>query len=194
MRYYLFLFFCLGNLISGAQQLFPTISKDNTVKPSQEQIQLNEAVIVSTRLFANDTMRYHYNQMKYYVKIILPYVDTAVSMFREIDATTADMSNRKRRIYIRSKEKEIKIHFEDRLSSLNITQGRLLVKLINRQLSVNCYDIVRELKNPITAAYYQSIARLNGINLNEEYDPEENRDLEMIMRNLGYDRPEKIEK
>ena len=186
MKHFVLLFFCFLSLESLGQQLFPTIPKDNSSKPSQEQIQLNEAVIISTRLFLNDTSRYRYNQMKHYVKMILPYVDTAVTMFNEIDRHTADMSKRNKRKYIRSKEREIKTNFEDRLSSLNITQGRLLVKLINRQLSVNCYDIVRELKNPITAAYYQSVARLNGINLNEDYLPEENRDLEMIMRTLGY--------
>ncbi len=186
MKYFAFLFSCFLSLKSSGQQLFPTIPKENSSKSAQEQIQLNEAVIISTRLFLNDTSRYRYNQMKHYVKMILPYVDTAVKMFNEIDTYTADMSRRNKRKYIRSKEKEIKANFEDRLSTLNITQGRLLVKLINRQLTVNCYDIVRELKNPVTAAYYQSVARLNGINLNEDYLPEENRDLEMIMRTLGY--------
>ncbi len=188
MNYKLFILFFFVALQSQAQQLFPTISNDSKTKPPQESIILNEAVIVSTRTFANDTSRYKYNQMKHYVKMILPYVDAAVKLFSEIDNTTKDMSKKNRRKYIRSKEKEIKINFEDKLSSLNITQGRLLVKLINRQLEINCYDIVRELKNPITAAYYQSVARLNGINLNEDYVPEENHDLEIIMRNLGYEK------
>lgn len=175
------------SLQTQAQQLFPTISKDDQ-QPPQSQIQLNEAVIVSTRIFTNDTARYNYNQMKHYVKMILPYVDAAVTMFNQIEESTKDMSKRNRRQYIRSKEKEIKTNFEDKLSSLNITQGRLLVKLINRQLDVNCYSIVKELKNPITAAYYQSVARLNGINLNEDYVADDNRELEMIMRNLGYEK------
>jgi len=169
-----------------SQQLFPTISKQDNAGPQEEQIQLNEAVIISTRLFTNDTARYHYNQMKHYVKMILPYVDTAVKMFNQIESTTAEMSKKNKRKYIKSQEKDIKVNFEDRIKSLNITQGRLLVKLINRQLKLNCYSIVRELKNPLTATYYQSVARLNGINLNEDYNPEENNELEMIMRSLGY--------
>jgi hypothetical protein len=183
----LFVFiFMMAFLSSQSQQLFPTITKGSSTASSTEQIQLNEAVIVSTRLFLNDTARYQYNQMKHYVKMILPYVDTAVKMFHDINTNTKDMSNKNRRNYIKSQENVIKTNFEDKLSSLNITEGRLLVKLINRQLNENCYEIVRVLKNPIQAAYYQSLARLNGINLNEDYNPEENRDLEMIMRNLGY--------
>ncbi len=184
------LFFCFLVLFGSslhAQQFFPTIS-GNQQSGKDEQIQLNEAIIVSSRLFTNDTARYHYNQLKHYVKMILPFVDTAVSMFSGIEQTTSTMSNRNRRKYIRSKEQDIKVNFEDRLRKLNITQGRLLVKLINRQLSMNCYTIVRDLKSPVAAAYYQTAARINGINLNEDYNPEDNRDLEMIMRNLGYER------
>lgn len=186
MKYILFLLGLITLQSASAQQLFPTINKNEDYQPPKDEIQLNEAVIVSTRLFANDTARYQYNQMKHYVKMILPYVDIAVKMFEDIDIATKEMSKKNRRKYIRTKEKEIKLNFEDKLASLNVTQGRLLVKLINRQLDVNCYSIVKELKNPITAAYYQSVARLNGINLNEHYKPEENKDLELVMRNLGY--------
>ncbi len=167
-----------------AQQIFPTISKDD--KTREYHVQLNEAVIVATQVFANDTDRYHYNQLKYYIKTVLPYVNASVKLFNEINNQSSDLSKKNRKRYIKTREKEIKENFEDKLASLNITQGRLLVKLINRQLKINCYDIVKELKNPVTAAYYQTWARLNGINLNEEYNPDNNRDIERVMRSLGY--------
>jgi len=170
----------------SAQQLFPTISKDDQTPP-QYHIQLNEAVIVAPLVFANDTDRYHYNQLKHYIKTVLPYVNASVKLFNEINMETADMSKRNKRKYIKTREKEIKANFEDKLSTLNITQGRLLVKLVNRQLKINCYTIVKELKNPVTAAYYQTWARLNGIHLNEDYDAENNRDIERVMRSLGYE-------
>lgn len=187
MKFILFTLLSLYCFVSNAQQIFPTVDADKKSN-GNESIQLNEAVVVSTRLFTDDTARYRYNQMKHYVKMILPLVDTAVNMFHDIDEKSKDMNRKQRKVYIRSRESDIRINFEDRLKNLNITQGRLLVKLINRQLDRNCYSIVKELKNPITAAYYQSVARLNGINLNEDYLPEENRDLEMIMRNLGYEK------
>jgi hypothetical protein len=168
-----------------AQQIFPTIGKDNQ-SPPEYHIQLNEAVIVAPQIFANDTDRYHYNQLKLYIKTVLPYVNASVKLFNDINDATAGMSKKSRKKYIRTREKEIKENFEDKLSALNITQGRLLVKLINRQLVRNCYDIVKELKNPVTAAYYQTWARLNGINLNENYEAENNRDIERVMRSLGY--------
>lgn len=181
MKKYLIIFIFIS-CSAQAQQIFPTTAHEEP----KFHIDLNEAVVVEKRIFNNDTLRYNYNQMKYYVKSILPYVNAAVKMFGEIDLATNDMNKKNKRKYIRSREKEIKENFEDRLSSLNITQGKYLIKLINRQLSINCYDIVKELKNPVTAAYYQSWARLNGINLNEDYDPKKELDLERIMVGLGY--------
>lgn len=185
MRYLLFTIFLGIGTSLQAQQVFPTASQD-TKNETAYRVQLNEAVVVDTRLFANDTMRYHYNQTKHYVKMIMPFANAAVKMFNEIETATSGMNRRERRRYIRTREDEIKMNFEDQLKKLNITQGKLLIKVINRQLNRNCYNIVRELKNPITAAYYQSWARLNGINLNEAYHPEQERDLEMILRSLGY--------
>ena len=170
---------------SNAQQMFPTIKSDKNAPPVYH-IQLNEAVVVAHYEFANDTARYRYNQMKHYVKIVLPYANEAIRIFYDIEQQTASMHKKNRRKYIKTKEQDIKVNFEDKLSALNITQGRLLVKLINRQLKTNCYKIVRELKNPVTAAYYQSWAKLNGIDLNDNYNPENEPELERIMRALGY--------
>ena len=185
MKWIFNLLFLFCSVLAEAQQLFPTISSDKK-DPPVYHIQLNEATVVASYVFANDTARYHYNQMKHYVKIVLPYANEAIKLFYEIEQQTADMNRKNKRKFIKSKEHEIKVNFEDKLSSLNITQGRLLVKLINRQLNTNCYKIVKELKNPVTAAYYQGWAKLNGIDLNDDYNPENEPELERIMRSLGH--------
>ncbi len=172
-------------LQSFGQQLFPTISSDKGTPPTYH-INLNEATVVASHVFSNDTDRYRYNQMKHYVKIVLTYANAAIKTFYEIEQATASMNKRSKRKYIKTKENEIKINFEDKLKDLNITQGRLLVKLINRALKTNCYNIVKELKNPVTAAYYQGWGKLNGIDLNDDYNPENEPELERIMRSLGY--------
>ena len=185
MKVILCLILCLFVAQSYAQQIFPTYTPNEKSAPVYH-IQLNEATVVASHIFSNDTDRYRYNQMKHYVKIVLPYANAAIKIFYEIEQSTANMSKRNRRVYIKTREREIKETFEDKLSSLNITQGRLLVKLINRQLETNCYKIVKELKNPITAAYYQGWGKMNGIDLNDNYDPANEPELERIMKTLGY--------
>lgn len=179
----LFLIFIAN--VATAQQLFPTFEK-NSDDPSKFHIQLNEVTVVSERIFANDTDLYRYNQLKHYVSTVMPYVNTAVKLFKEINDETVSMNRKNKKRYIKSREREIRESFEDKLKTLNITQGRLLVKIINRQLDINCFDIIRELKNPVSAAYYQTWAVLNGINLNENYKAENNKEIERILRGMGY--------
>ncbi len=147
---------------------------------------LRDVVITDTRRFKNDTDLYRYNQLKYYISTVLPYANEAIRIFYTIQTESNGLSKSERKSLIRGHEKVIKENFEDHLKSLNITQGRILVKLINRQLKTPCYDIVKELKNPVSAAYYQSWGKLNGINLNKPYRKEEEPDMEQILRQMGY--------
>lgn len=163
-----------------AQQLFP-IYRD-----SAKSIQLNEVVIVNHNKFGNDTLRYRYNQMKLYVKKILPYVDKAVKMFHEIEVETADMNRRQKRRFVKGRQHEIKVNFEDKLRSLNRTQGGYLVKAVNRNLGTTVYDILKGYNKPMKALYYRSIGKVYGIDLDENYNPENNKNFERIMKRFGY--------
>jgi Domain of unknown function (DUF4294) len=147
-------------------------------------------VMVKAR-WKNDTERYRYNQMKYYVTTILPYLNAATKVFKEINAEVenADISRKERRQFIGRKEDEMRTAFEDKVKALNVTQGGLLVKLIARQTEVNIYKILTEFKNPLTAVKWQTWARVNGLNLNRKYEPEEEPILENIMDELGYPLP-----
>ena len=142
-----------------------------------------------TARWKNDTARYRYNQMKFYVTTVLPYVNATTLIFNDINTKTKNVSNRERRRYIATKQNEMRDEFEDKLKSLNVTQGVLLVKLIARQTNLNIYDMVLEIKNPIVALKWQTWARLNGMNLNRKYHPEDEPDLENIMYELGYPLP-----
>lgn len=141
--------------------------------------------------FLNDTARYRYNQMKYYVKSVLPYVNAATNLFNELDAklNQPGISRAEKRKYVASKEDALRTQFEDKVKSLNTTQGALIIKLIARQTGVNIYNILTEFKNPLTAMKWQTWARLNGANINRKYHPEEEMMLENIMEDLGYPLP-----
>lgn len=144
-----------------------------------------------TAQFLNDTDRYRYNQKKFYVTTILPYLDAATKVFKEINAKVNEegVSRKERRDFVRSREEEMRTNFEEKVKHLNVTQGTLLVKLIARQTEVNLYNILQEFKNPLTAVKWQAWARMNGMNLDRKYQPDEEKDLENIMEELGYPLP-----
>ncbi len=144
-----------------------------------------------TAQFLNDTDRYRYNQMKFYVTTILPYLDAATKVFKDINAKVNEegVSRKERKQFVHSREEEMRSSFEEKVKQLNVTQGTLLVKLIARQTEVNLYNILQEFKNPLTAVKWQAWARLNGMNLDRKYQPDEEKDLENIMEELGYPLP-----
>jgi hypothetical protein len=154
-------------------------------------VTLRNQDVNSTRKWANDTVRYHYNQLRYYVTTVLPYVEEATALFNELHTRLSDPSlvGKARREYIRQKEDIVRTRFEDKIRSLNETQGVLLIKLAARQTGFNIYEQLSDFKGSIAAMKWQLWARVHGFNLNRRYHPEEEPTLEHIMRHLGYPLP-----
>jgi hypothetical protein len=57
------------------------------------------------------------------------------------------------------------------MRQMTITQGRLLIKLIDRETQNTSYDLIKDYRGKFSAAFWQSIARIFSTNLKEEYDP-----------------------
>ncbi|WP_276134976.1 DUF4294 domain-containing protein [Polluticoccus soli] len=154
-------------------------------------VKLPTVNVNAERKWANDTVRYQYNQTRYYITTILPYLNAATKLFNELDAKVNDPNtNRKeRKAFVSSKEDELRDKFENEVKNLNETQGVLLVKLVARQTGVNIYSMLGEFKNPFTAVKWQAWARFNGFNLNKRYTPADEPMLEHIMEDLGYPLP-----
>ena len=171
----------LSPFIAGAQ--------DTSKYMNDSAFMLPEAKV--TAQWLNDTDRYRYNQMKFYVTTILPYLDASTQLFKDVNVKVNEqgVSRKERRKYVNSREDEMRTKFEDKIKQLNVTQGTLLVKLICRQTELNLYKILQEFKNPLTAVKWQTWARLNGLNLDRRYNPKEEKDLENIMEELGYPLP-----
>lgn len=148
-----------------------------------------ETEVKSTQIWDNDTSRYRYNQLKHYVKTILPYLNAATATVADLDAKLGSLHGADRRRYIAAKDRALREGFEERVKSLNVTQGVLLIKLIGRQTGANLYDIIRETKGGVTALKWQGWARLHGHNIARPYDPAAEPLLERVMRSLGYELP-----
>ncbi|RYE25091.1 MAG: DUF4294 domain-containing protein [Sphingobacteriales bacterium] len=154
-------------------------------------VRLPNVDVKTERKWDNDKDRYQYNQTKYYVTTILPFLNAATKVFHEIDVKRNDptISKKERKRFIDAKEDEMRNKFENEVKELNVTQGVLLIKLIARQTGVNIYSILQEFKNPLTAVKWQAWAKVNGHNLNKRYNPIEEPMLEHIMESLGYPLP-----
>jgi hypothetical protein len=144
---------------------------------------LEEAVIQPhTNKPTNRDMR-QYRKLVYNVKKVYPYAKLAGVKFAEVNAHLDSLeTKREQREYIKQVEKDILQQYEEDLKDLTITQGRILIKLIDRETNQTSYEVVKDLRGSFQAALWQTVARIFGSNLKTEFDAAgEDRMIEEIM-------------
>ncbi len=144
--------------------------------------------IYDTRIFRSQADKQAYNRLKYNVKKVIPYAKFAGNRYRQLErdlALTAD--KKKQKLLVKACEREIKDMFTRDVKNLTISQGEVLIKLIDRETHNTTYALVKELKGGFTAFALQTAARIFGHDLKETYDRDEQRDIEYILQKEGYD-------
>lgn len=119
------------------------------------------------------------------VYVTYPYARRAGAIMNDINARIVNMNESDKKKYIHSREKELKKQFAEPLSELSIYQGKVLMKLINRQTGNNCYNIIKEYKGGFTARAWQTVAFVFGSNLKQPYNANgDEREIEMIVQEV----------
>lgn len=139
--------------------------------------------VYGKRRFASEQDRLDYRRLRYNVLKVLPYARLAHRKYDQLQrdlAVTSDKKEQKR--LIKTCEKEIKEIFNKDIKDMSVTQGKILVKLLDREIGNSSFDMVKELRGGVSAFFYQSIARVFGHNLKNEYDIREDREIENIIR------------
>jgi len=136
--------------------------------------------------------REKWTRLRNAVYVTYPYAKRAGFVMNDINVKLLNISTKEaRKKYIQSREKELKKEFTDPLTNLSIYQGKVLMKLINRETGNNCYAIIKEYKGGLTARFYQTVAFFFSSSLKQPYD-KSGEDLEMekivqeVERMYGY--------
>ena len=126
------------------------------------------------------------NRMIVNVKTVLPYARLAKTTLHQIESALDTMKNEKdKKAYVKKLETDLKARFSDELKNLNVDQGRILIKLIDRETGNTTYALVKELRGGLSAFLWQSVARLFGNNLKTKYDSlGEDKAIENVIRQL----------
>jgi len=102
---------------------------------------------------------------------VYPYALELSKTYRNIDDTLAMfVSEKKRELYLKNRERQIMDHYKPILSRFTLAQGVLLVKLMDRESGSTAFEIVDELKGSVTAFFWQSFALMFGNSLKASYD------------------------
>ena len=139
--------------------------------------------IYSQRIFKSKRAQVKYTKLRRDVIKVWPYAKLAGEKFKQLEKELS-MTNDKRvqKALVDKTEKEIMVKFEAELKKLTVTQGRILIKLIDRQTGNTSYRVLQDLKGNLNAFFWQSLARLFGSNLKSHYDPNgEDAEIEKIV-------------
>ena len=114
-----------------------------------------------------------------------PYALVAKKLVVEADSTIAAdrLKGAKREKYISSVQKELFEVFEGQMRQLTVSQGALIMKLVDREVGKSSYNIIKGYKSGITAGFWQGIAKIFGSDLKKPYDPEgEDKEVEELVK------------
>ena len=115
---------------------------------------------------------------------VYPYALVARELVAEVDSTIAadGLKRGKRDRYINEMQKELFNVFEKPLKNLTISQGAMLMRLIDREVGKSSYNIIKDYKNGMAAGFWQGVAKLFGSDLKKPYDPDgEDRPVEELV-------------
>jgi len=120
------------------------------------------------------------------VYVTYPYARKAGIILNDMNIHLAKMNSESEKMdYIKSKEKELKKEFTDPMEKPSVYQGKVLMKLINRQTGNNCYDIIKEYRGSFSARLWQTVAFFFGSSLKQPYDAQgDDHEIEVIVQEV----------
>jgi len=162
----------------------PDVNLDSLFVHSETYVMMGKEVIIipGQEYRSRSQQRRHGKLVRNFIKVY-PYAKKIRQTMHEIDEHLADLPDEKlQKRYIRYREKQLRDRYGKDIRKMTISQGLLLIKLIDRETGDTTYDILKEFKGGFLAGTYQGIARLFGHDLKDQYDPEgEEKEIEILV-------------
>jgi Domain of unknown function (DUF4294) len=132
-------------------------------------VELREIEIKAPRTFASADDYKRWERYKRLAPTVVPYAQRAIKTFRMIEAATRDGSNRDRKKFIKSLEQNMESQLRDQLKNMTRTQGFLMIEMVERELHMSFFDLVKDVKGGFTAFYWNEFGKLYDYHLKDAY-------------------------
>jgi len=134
---------------------------------------LPDVVIFPPLVFKGEKERIEYTKLVRDVKKTLPYAkEVSQNIIESYEMMQTFKTDKERQKFLEEVQKFIMDKYKPKMKKLTRNQGKILVKLIDRECNVSSYDIVKSLIGSLKAGFYNTFAKLFGNNLKTRYDPE----------------------
>ncbi len=134
-------------------------------------IKIKPIMIFPPRKFASKKQQQKYDKLVRRVKKMYPYAQEVKQVYNETELVLMTMDNRKdQKRYLDKKEKELQANFEDDIRNMTFSEGKVLIKLIDRETGQTSYELIKHFKGNISAVLWQSVARVFSTDLKYDFD------------------------
>jgi hypothetical protein len=131
---------------------------------------LDDVSITSLRKFESDAEYRKYQKFRRYALIVYPYAREAIKIFREIEFAEQNLTKKERKKKMKELEDRLETEFEQPLTKLTKLQGKILIKMIEKELDETMYNLIKKLKGRFTAFYWHNFSKLYSYDLKEGYE------------------------
>ncbi len=159
--------FKLYYIISDSGDTIPTVT-------------LEPLTVSEARVFASKREERKWSRLKRDVAKVYPYSKLAGNKLKQYNEQLTGKSEKDQKRILKLAENDIKAEFEDDIRDMTLNQGRILIKLIDRETGNTSYGLVKDLRGSFQAVFWQSVARIFRTNLKSAYDPNANSEDRMI--------------
>ncbi len=159
-------------------------SQNGFSRPKIEEDVVGNVTLKPIVVYARGIDQRKYWRLVKAVKKVYPLAKVAQEKLRDMEEHLGTISSKsEQKAYVRSVYKEIKEEYTPVLLKMTMTDGRVLIRLIDRETDYTAYEVLDEFKGGLTARFWQGVGRLFGHNLKDEYGSNaEDRMIEMIIR------------
>jgi hypothetical protein len=150
-------------------------------------VRLRELVVRAPRKFKSRSEERQFWRLVHNVKKTYPYAKLAGAKLYELNEHYLTLkTDKEKKAYTKQVEKDLMDEFEGELRKLTITQGRILLRLVDRETGNTTYEILKEFRGSFSAFFWQTVAKIFGSNLKTKYDPSSGEDklIEQIIQEI----------
>jgi hypothetical protein len=163
--------------------LLQKVNRDGVTMP---EVEIKEVTVIGRPRAQKRNEYRKYERLIFNIKRVYPYAMMVRQRLTVVNEALKSIDNEKeRKDYLKDVEKDVFAQYEGDMRQMTITQGRLLIKLIDRETQNTSYSLIKDYRGKFSAALWQGIARIFGTNLKEEFDAYgEDAVIEQIIREI----------
>ena len=140
---------------------------------SIQYMEMSNVYVYPELVFQNKKQQQSYLRLVKNVKTVLPIAKEVRAVLIETAEYLETLpTEEEKNAHIKRVEKSIMAQYKPRMKKLTYSQGKLLIKLVDRECNSSAYEMIKAFFGPIRSGFYQAFAWIYGASLRKEYDPE----------------------